>query len=94
MIVCKCVCYQINCLFFLYREHFQWNMDIWGVTGVEAEAELIAAAISCMQSFGLTSVDVGIKVLYCMMLLTLGSACLRVLLVWPTPSYRSTVGSY
>ena len=25
------------------REHYQWNMDIWGVEGVEAEAELLAA---------------------------------------------------
>ena len=27
------------------REHFQWNMDIWGEPGVAAEAELIAAAV-------------------------------------------------
>ena len=25
------------------REHYQWNMDIVGVAGVEAEAELLAA---------------------------------------------------
>ena len=28
------------------REHYQWNMDIWGVEGIEAEAELIAAIIT------------------------------------------------
>ena len=27
------------------REHYQWNMDIWGEPGVGAEAELIAAAL-------------------------------------------------
>ena len=27
------------------REHYQWNMDIWGVPGVEAEAELLAAGL-------------------------------------------------
>ena len=26
------------------REHYQWNMDLWGVPGFEAEAELIAKA--------------------------------------------------
>jgi histidyl-tRNA synthetase len=25
------------------REHYQWNMDVWGEPGVEAEAELLAA---------------------------------------------------
>ena len=25
------------------REHYQWNMDVWGEEGVEAEAELLAA---------------------------------------------------
>ncbi|MEE3329892.1 MAG: histidine--tRNA ligase [Myxococcota bacterium] len=25
------------------REHYQWNMDVWGEAGVEAEAELLAA---------------------------------------------------
>ena len=27
------------------REHYQWNMDIWGVEGVEAEAECLAAMV-------------------------------------------------
>ena len=27
------------------REHYQWNMDIWGEPGVAAEAELIAARV-------------------------------------------------
>lgn len=44
------------------REHFQWNMDVWGVAGVEAEAELLSAMVSFFQNVGLTSDDVGIKV--------------------------------
>lgn len=28
------------------REHYQWNMDIWGVDGVEAEAELLSAVVT------------------------------------------------
>jgi histidyl-tRNA synthetase len=44
------------------REHFQWNMDVWGVAGVEAEAELLSAMVAFFQNVGLTSDDVGIKV--------------------------------
>eukprot|EP01036_Dinobryon_divergens_P025827 gene25826-34415_t len=43
-------------------EHYQWNMDIWGVAGVEAEAELLSAIVASMQDMGLTAQDVGIKV--------------------------------
>eukprot|EP00559_Dactyliosolen_fragilissimus_P007371 CAMPEP_0184871038 /NCGR_PEP_ID=MMETSP0580-20130426/39650_1 /TAXON_ID=1118495 /ORGANISM="Dactyliosolen fragilissimus" /LENGTH=507 /DNA_ID=CAMNT_0027373479 /DNA_START=140 /DNA_END=1663 /DNA_ORIENTATION=- len=44
------------------REHFQWNMDIWGINGVEAEAELLSAMVTFFENVGLTSKDVGIKV--------------------------------
>lgn len=44
------------------REHFQWNMDVWGVAGVEAEVELLAAITTFFKRVGLTSKDVGIKV--------------------------------
>lgn len=44
------------------REHFQWNMDVWGVGGVEAEAELLSAMVTFFRNVGLTSEDVGIKV--------------------------------
>ena len=47
----------------LLREHYQWNMDIWGVEGVEAEAELLSAAVAAMRDMGLRSCDVGIKVI-------------------------------
>jgi histidyl-tRNA synthetase len=47
------------------REHYQWNMDIWGVSGVEAEAELLSAIVASFQSMGITAEDVGIKVSVC-----------------------------
>lgn len=44
------------------REHYQWNMDMWGVSGVEAEAELLSAAVMAMKSMGITSNDVVFRV--------------------------------
>jgi histidyl-tRNA synthetase len=44
------------------REHFQWNMDVWGVPQETAEAELLSAMITFFRNVGLTSKDVGIKV--------------------------------
>lgn len=44
------------------REHYQWNMDIWGVEGVEAEAELLAAIVAFLERVGLGPEDIGIKV--------------------------------
>ena len=44
------------------REHYQWNMDIIGVNSISAEVELICSICTCLQSLGLTSKDVGIKV--------------------------------
>jgi histidyl-tRNA synthetase len=44
------------------REHYQWNMDIWGVDGAEAEAELLGAMVCFFSRVGLTSTDIGIKV--------------------------------
>jgi histidyl-tRNA synthetase len=49
-------------LTFENREHYQWNMDIWGVDGVEAEVELLAAIVMMFERMGITSDDVGIKV--------------------------------
>lgn len=28
------------------REHYQWNMDVWGVASVGAEAELLSATVA------------------------------------------------
>lgn len=44
------------------REHYQWNMDIWGIPGVAAEAELLAAVANFFSRVGLTAEDIGIKV--------------------------------
>ena len=44
------------------REHYQWNMDIVGVEGVAAEAELLAAITTFFARVGLTPADVGIRV--------------------------------
>ncbi len=35
------------------REHYQWNMDIWGEPGVTAEAELLAAICMATDQLGL-----------------------------------------
>eukprot|EP00960_Hanusia_phi_P069823 767175-Hanusia_phi.AAC.2 len=37
-------------------------MDIWGVPGIEAEAELLSAIVTFFKRVGITSKDVGIKV--------------------------------
>ena len=44
------------------REHFQWNMDIWGIPSVTAEAELLSAVVRFLAGVGLTDKDVGIKI--------------------------------
>ncbi|KAL4191155.1 hypothetical protein AMTRI_Chr07g79290 [Amborella trichopoda] len=44
------------------REHYQWNMDIIGVQGVAAEAELIFSIVILFKRLGITSSDVGFKV--------------------------------
>ena len=44
------------------REHYQWNMDVWGVDGVEAEAELLSAMVTFFRGVGLTAADVGVKI--------------------------------
>jgi histidyl-tRNA synthetase len=53
---------QMLVLVLVNREHYQWNMDIWGVPGVEAEAEILSALVSSLKSMGLSAEDVGIKV--------------------------------
>jgi histidyl-tRNA synthetase len=45
-----------------YREHYQWNMDIWGEPSVTAEAELIAAIFSLLDALGLARGDVKMRV--------------------------------
>jgi histidyl-tRNA synthetase len=44
------------------REHYQWNMDLWGAPGVSAEAELIAAVFSLVDRLGLPPGEVKVRV--------------------------------
>ncbi len=44
------------------REHYQWNMDIWGEPSVSAEAELIAAVFSALDAMGLDPGDTRMRV--------------------------------
>ena len=43
------------------REHFQWNMDIWGEPGVEAEAELLSAMFTALDGLGLSRGKVRVR---------------------------------
>ena len=44
------------------REHYQWNMDIWGSDGAEAEVELLCAIVNFFERIGINSSQVGIRV--------------------------------
>ena len=44
------------------REHFQWNMDVLGVVGAAAEAELLAAMVNLFSRLGLGPEDVVVRV--------------------------------
>jgi histidyl-tRNA synthetase len=44
------------------REHFQWNVDVVGVDGVEADAEVLAVALDGLRELGLGSADVRARV--------------------------------
>ena len=44
------------------REHFQWNMDIWGEPRVTAEAELIAAIFALADRLGLRAGELKVRV--------------------------------
>ena len=44
------------------REHYQWNVDIWGMNGIEADAELLSILVQFFDSVGLTSEDLVIRI--------------------------------
>ncbi|MEE9609322.1 MAG: histidine--tRNA ligase [Myxococcota bacterium] len=44
------------------REHYQWNMDVWGEPGVAAEAELIASIFELFDRLGLARGDALVRV--------------------------------
>jgi len=43
------------------REHYQWNMDVWGEPGVEAEAELLSAMFTALDALGVARGKVGVR---------------------------------
>ena len=43
------------------REHFQWNVDIFGISDVAAEAELLCLVTALLSRLGLTAEDVEIR---------------------------------
>ena len=44
------------------REHYQWNVDIWGLEGIEADAELLSVMVHMFTSVGLTHDDVVVRI--------------------------------
>ena len=44
------------------REHYQWNVDIWGTTEISADAELISVLVTFFEGIGLTAKDIVIHV--------------------------------
>jgi len=44
------------------REHFQWNVDIWGTTEISADAELFSVITTFLEGVGLTEEDIVIRV--------------------------------
>jgi len=44
------------------REHYQWNVDIWGTTEISADAELISVIVTFFEGIGLTSEDIVIRI--------------------------------
>ena len=44
------------------REHYQWNVDIWGTSEISADAELFSVLVTFFESVGLTKNDVVIRV--------------------------------
>ena len=44
------------------REHYQWNVDIWGTTEISADAELISVLVTFFEGIGLTSEDIVIRI--------------------------------
>ena len=44
------------------REHYQWNVDIWGMNGIEADAELLSVLVQFFDSVGLNSEDLVIRI--------------------------------
>tara|TARA_Y100001970_G_scaffold222563_1_gene273773 strand:- start:314 stop:1570 length:1257 start_codon:yes stop_codon:yes gene_type:complete len=44
------------------REHYQWNVDVWGTNEISADAELFSVLVTFLESVGLTENDIVIRV--------------------------------
>jgi len=44
------------------REHYQWNVDIWGSDAVQADAELLSVLVSFFEGVGLNADDLVIAI--------------------------------
>ncbi|MFL2958228.1 MAG: histidine--tRNA ligase [Candidatus Thalassarchaeaceae archaeon] len=44
------------------REHYQWNVDIWGTNEISADAELISILVTFFEGVKLTAKDLVIKI--------------------------------
>ena len=44
------------------REHYQWNVDIWGMSDIKAEAELLSVMVHLLRSLGLSEEDIVVRV--------------------------------
>ena len=44
------------------REHFQWNVDVLGIEGPEAEAEALAVVLTLLRELGLTERDMRVRI--------------------------------
>ncbi len=44
------------------REHYQWNVDIWGSDAVQADGELLSVLVSFFQRVGLNADDLAISI--------------------------------
>ena len=44
------------------REHYQWNVDIWGSDAVQADVELLSVIVSFFQRVGLHADDLAISI--------------------------------
>jgi histidyl-tRNA synthetase len=44
------------------REHYQWNVDIWGSDAIQADAELLSVLVSFFERVGLNADDLVIRI--------------------------------
>ena len=44
------------------REHYQWNVDVWGTNEISADAELFSVLVTFFESVGLTENEIVIRV--------------------------------